>query len=105
MPGLTNDQKKDKLSRISYKTFLLDYVKVDPSVIPFYQTRTHGLSASGSTRWARSGAGRYNYPGFEGMNLDPKATGHEFYSHAATRPEGVMYAFISRTATRRSRSC
>src|SRR5262249_31121086 len=42
MPGLSNDAKKDALSRISYRDFLLKYVKVDPGVIPFYQARTHG---------------------------------------------------------------
>ena len=47
MPGLTSDQKKDKLSRISYKDFLLNYVKVTPEVIPFYQQRTHGLYGVG----------------------------------------------------------
>ena len=47
MPGLSSAEKKDRLSRISYKDFLLDVVKVDPSVIPFYQTRTHGLYGIG----------------------------------------------------------
>ncbi len=75
MPGLTNDQKKDKLSRISYKTFLLDYVKVHPDVIPFYQTRTHGLYGIGIDAVGALECWGYHYPGFEGMNLDPKATG------------------------------
>ena len=75
MPGLTNDQKKDKLSRISYKAFLLDYVKVHPDVIPFYQTRTHGLYGIGIDAVGALECWGYRYPGFEGMNLDPKATG------------------------------
>ena len=75
MPGMTNDQKKDKLSRISYKAFLLDYVKVHPDVIPFYQTRTHGLYGIGIDAVGALECWGYHYPGFEGMNLDPKATG------------------------------
>jgi len=75
MPELTNDQKKDKLSRISYKAFLLDYVKVHPDVIPFYQTRTHGLYGIGIDAVGALECWGYNYPGFQGMNLDPKATG------------------------------
>jgi len=75
MPGLTSDQKKDKLSRISYKAFLLDYVKVHPDVIPFYQTRTHGLYGIGIDAVGALECWGYNYPGFQGMNLDPKATG------------------------------
>jgi spermidine dehydrogenase len=43
MPGLSSVEKKDRLSRMSYKDFLLKVVKVDPAVIPFYQSRTHGL--------------------------------------------------------------
>ena len=27
---------------MSYRDYLLDVVKVDPSVIPLYQSRTHG---------------------------------------------------------------
>ena len=73
MPGLMSDQKKDKLSRISYKDFLLNYVKVSPEVIPFYQKRTHGLYGVGIDAvgalevWPR-------YPGFQGMNLAPGPT-------------------------------
>ena len=75
MPGLSNDQKKDKLSRISYKTFLLDYVQVNPGVLPFYQTRTHGLYGIGIDAVGALECWGYHYPGFDGMNLDPKATG------------------------------
>ncbi len=41
-PGLSSDEKKARLSRMSYRDFLLDVVKADPAVIPFYQARTHG---------------------------------------------------------------
>jgi len=75
MPGLSNDQKKDKLSRISYKDFLLNYVKVDPGVIPFYQVRTHGLYGIGIDAVGALECWGYHYPGFDGMALDPKATG------------------------------
>jgi spermidine dehydrogenase len=75
MPGLSNDEKKDKLSRISYKDFLLDFVKVEPGVIPFYQPRTHGLYGIGIDAVGALECWGYHYPGFDGMNLDPKATG------------------------------
>ncbi|HEY7289214.1 MAG TPA: FAD/NAD(P)-binding protein [Vicinamibacterales bacterium] len=75
MPGLSNDKKKDKLSRISYKDFLLNVVKVHPGVIPFYQTRTHGLYGIGIDAVGALECWAYHYPGFDGMNLDPKATG------------------------------
>src|SRR5262249_1834225 len=47
MPGLSSAEKKDRLSRMSYKDFLLTVVKVDPGVVPFYQSRTHGLYGIG----------------------------------------------------------
>ena len=47
MPGLIDAEKKDRLSRMSYKDFLLNLVKVHPDVIPFYQSRTHGLYGIG----------------------------------------------------------
>jgi spermidine dehydrogenase len=70
MAGLSDDEKKDRLSRMSYKDFLLNVVKVHPDVIPFYQARTHGLYGVGIDAvgalelWPQS-------PGFQGMNLKP----------------------------------
>ncbi len=70
MAGLSDDEKKDRLSRMSYKDFLLNVVKVHPDVIPFYQTRTHGLYGVGIDAvgalelWPNS-------PGFQGLNLKP----------------------------------
>ena len=70
MPGMTSDQKKDRLSRISYKDFLLNIVKVDPGVIPYYQKRTHGLYGVGIDAVAALEVWP-GYPGFQGLNLEP----------------------------------
>jgi spermidine dehydrogenase len=75
MPGLTSAEKKDRLSRMSYKDFLLNVVKVPPDVIPFYQTRTHGLYGIGIDAVGALECWAYRYAGFEGMNLDPVANG------------------------------
>jgi spermidine dehydrogenase len=75
MPGLTSAEKKDRLSRMSYKDFLLNLVKVHPEVIPFYQVRTHGLYGIGIDAVGALECWAYHYPGFEGMSLDPKTTG------------------------------
>ena len=93
MPGLSNDQKKDKLSRISYKAFLLDYVKVHPEVIPFYQTRTHGLYGIGIDAVGALECWGYDYPGFEGMNLDPKATGRMSFTARGDATPKPRYNF------------
>jgi spermidine dehydrogenase len=75
MPGLSSAEKKDRLSRISYRNFLLDVVKVHAGVIPFYQTRTHGLYGIGIDAVGALECWAYRYPGFDGMNLDPAASG------------------------------
>jgi len=42
MPGLASAEKKGRLSKISYRDFLLHVVKAHAGVIPFYQRRTEG---------------------------------------------------------------
>jgi spermidine dehydrogenase len=74
LPGLSSDAKKDKLSRMSYKDFLLNVVKVHPDVIPFYQVRTHGLFGVGIDAVNALDCWGMNYPGFQGMNIAPGAT-------------------------------
>jgi spermidine dehydrogenase len=93
MPGLSNDEKKDKLSRISYKTFLLDFVKVHPGVIPFYQPRTHGLYGIGIDAVGALECWAYHYPGFDGMNLDAAATGRMSFTSRGDATPKPRYNF------------
>jgi spermidine dehydrogenase len=69
-PGLSSEQKKDKLSRISYKKYLLDVVKVQPETIPFYQTRTHGLFGVGIDAVSALDCWVLFLPGFKGLELE-----------------------------------
>jgi spermidine dehydrogenase len=71
MPGLTSAEKKAKLARMSYADFLTKVVKVDPGVLPFYQTRPHGLFGVGIDAVPAQDAWGLGLPGFEGMGLDP----------------------------------
>lgn len=71
LPGLTSDQKKDQLSRISYKNFLLKVAKIHPAVIPFYQTRTHGLFGVGIDAVPALDCWVLQQPGFKGLQLEP----------------------------------
>jgi spermidine dehydrogenase len=93
LPGLSNDEKKDRLSRISYKDFLLDVVKVHPDVIPFYQPRTHGLYGIGIDAVGALECWGYHYPGFDGMGLDPKATGRMSYTARGDATPKAPYNF------------
>ena len=71
LPGLSSDEKKDKLSRMSYKDFLLKFVKVHPAVLPFYQARPHGLFGVGIDAVSALDCWGLRFPGFQGMNLSP----------------------------------
>jgi spermidine dehydrogenase len=75
MPGLSSAEKKDRLSRMSYKDFLLNLVKVRPEAVWFYQARTHGLYGIGIDAVGALECWAYGYPGFEGMKLDRDASG------------------------------
>ena len=70
LPGLPQNEKKDRLSRTSYKDFLLNLVKAHPDVMPFYQTRTHDLYGVGIDAVPALDCWALEYPGFQGMNLD-----------------------------------
>ncbi len=70
MPGLSQAEKKGRLSRMSYKDFLLNVVKAHPDVIPFYQTRTHDLYGIGIEAVPALDCWALRYPGFQGLDLD-----------------------------------
>jgi spermidine dehydrogenase len=92
LPGLTSAQKKDRLSRISYKDFLLNVAKVDPGVVPFYQKRTHGEWGVGIDAEPALDCWALGLPGFQGMNLEPGAAPRMSYT-AAGYANGGSYQF------------
>jgi spermidine dehydrogenase len=69
LPGLTSDQKKDRLWRLSYQDFLLKMVKADPGVIAYYRHRTDGLWGCGIDAVSALDCWGSQMPGFQGMNL------------------------------------
>ncbi len=82
LPGLTSAEKKDRLSRVSYKEFLLDIAKVDPGVIAFYQTRTNGEWGVGIDAEPALDCWALGLPGFQGLQLEPGAAPRMSYSAA-----------------------
>jgi spermidine dehydrogenase len=80
LPGLTSSEKKDRLSRLSYKDFLLTIAKVDPAVIAFYQTRTNGEWGVGIDAESALDCWALGLPGFQGMNLEPGPAPRMSYS-------------------------
>jgi len=70
-PGLSSDQKKAKLARISYASFLRDIAGIHEDIIKLYQTLPHGLFGVGIDAVSAQDAWGLDFPGFTGMKLDP----------------------------------
>ena len=75
MPGLSSDQKKQRLARISYTDFMLNTVKVDPEVMWFFMSAGKSSFAVGADALPALFAWQTGQPGFSGMNLEPTAEG------------------------------
>jgi len=76
LPGLTREEKRARLAKISYADFLTKICKADPAVLPFFQTYTHDLFAVGIEAVPAlmcyenpDDYGAYHYAGFQGMDL------------------------------------
>jgi spermidine dehydrogenase len=69
LPGLTSEEKKDRLSRISYRNYLLELAKIDPDAIAFYQTATHGEWGVGIDAVSALDCWGIGLSGFQGLNL------------------------------------
>jgi spermidine dehydrogenase len=69
MAGLSSDDKKERLSRMSYEAFLRDLVHVEPAVLAFYQARTKGEWGVGTDAVSALDCWGFGLPGFQGMNL------------------------------------
>jgi spermidine dehydrogenase len=70
-PGLTSDEKKSKLARISYASFLRDTAGVHEDIIKLYQPLPHGLFGVGIDAVSAQDAWGLGLPGLDGMKLDP----------------------------------
>jgi spermidine dehydrogenase len=92
LPGLSSAEKKSRLSRMSYKDFLLNVAKADPGVIPFYQARTHGEWGVGIDAVSALDVWAFDFPGFQGLELAPGSAPHMGYT-AAGYADGGSYTF------------
>jgi spermidine dehydrogenase len=76
LAGLSTEEKRTRLGKISYAGFLTEICKADPAVLPFFQSYTHDLFAVGIDAVSALACyrnpddyGACRYAGFEGMNL------------------------------------
>ena len=92
LPDLTSDQKKDRLSRISYRDYLPNVAKVDPAVIPFYQTATQGEWGVGIDAVSALDCWGFGLSGFQGLKLNPGSAPRMGYTPAGYA-DGGSYTF------------
>jgi spermidine dehydrogenase len=72
-PGLSSDEKKQKLATISYADYLTKTIGVSPEIIRLYQAAPHGLFGVGIDAVSAQDAWGLGFLGFAGLNLAPGA--------------------------------
>jgi spermidine dehydrogenase len=91
-PGMTSDEKKAKLARISYASFLKDVAGVHPDIVKIYQALPHGLFGVGIDAVSAQDAWGFDLPGFTGLKLDP-TPGKGMNRDAIPNEEAEKYFF------------
>jgi spermidine dehydrogenase len=91
-PGLTSDEKKAKLARISYGSFLKDVAGVHEDIVKLYQALPHGLFGVGIDAVSAQDAWGFDLPGLDGMKLDP-SPGKGMNRDAIPNEEAEKYFF------------
>jgi spermidine dehydrogenase len=88
LKGLTPEQKKAKLEKISYAKYLTDDCKLMPEALPFFQTFTHDLFCVGieavpafACYEAGDDYGSFYYAGFDGLGFPPREKEEPYIFH------------------------
>jgi spermidine dehydrogenase len=92
MPGLSSAQKKDRLSRISYKAYLADYAHADPAALAYFQPRSQGWWGVGIDAITALDAWGMGFPGFKGLKLDKGSIPRMGYTPMGYADTGGSYA-------------
>jgi spermidine dehydrogenase len=76
LAGLSKEEKRAKLAKISYGDYLTKFCKVHPEALPFFQTFPHDLYGVGIDAVPALGCfesgddyGSFTYPGFDGLGI------------------------------------
>jgi spermidine dehydrogenase len=93
MPDLLAADKKDRLSRISYKDYLLTVAKVHADAVKIYQRRTEGEWGVGIDAEPALDCWGLGYPGFAGLGLGPRTGDPRMSYTAAGYANGGSYRF------------
>ena len=71
LPGLSSDEKKARLARISYAKYLTEIAGVSDEIVKLFQAQPHPLFGVGIDAVSAQDAWGLGYKGFDGLNLDP----------------------------------
>ncbi|MEP6831576.1 MAG: hypothetical protein ABI963_14635, partial [Rhizomicrobium sp.] len=94
LPGLSQDAKRDKLSRLSYADYLTTILKADKGVLPYYQHRTDDLWGCGIDAISALDCWGIDLPGFDGLKLAKGGnTKRMGYTPAGYSETGGSYSF------------
>jgi spermidine dehydrogenase len=69
MPGLTRAARRERLSAMTYRDFLLQVWKVDPALARYFQSTTEGYFGVGIDATSALDAWAAGLPGFAGLDL------------------------------------
>ena len=92
LPGLSSDEKKAKLARISYAKFLTEIAGVHPDIVKLFQALPHPLFGVGIDAVSAQDAWGLDWLGFDGMKLDP-TPGKGMNRDAIPNEEAEKYFF------------
>jgi spermidine dehydrogenase len=89
LPGLSREEKRARLGKMSYADFLTKICKANPAVLPFFQTYSHdlfaiGIDAISALLCYESGDDDYgaiSYPAFQGMDLGEREQEEPYIFH------------------------
>ena len=93
LPGLSSDAKKDRLSRLSYRDYLLTLLKADPSVVPYYLHQTDDLWGCGIDAVTALDCRGVGLSGFQGLKLAHGSTERMGFTPAGYAQTGGSYSF------------
>ncbi len=92
LPGLSSDEKKARLARVSYAMYLRETVGISEEVIKLLQALPHSLFGVGIDAVSAQDAWGGDLPGFDGLHLDP-APGKGMNRDCIRNDEAEKYFF------------
>ncbi len=75
LPGLSSAEKKLRLARMSYRQYLLEFARIDPSLMWFFFPMSQGWYCVGPDAVPALFAWNDGLPGFDGLGLEPTPDG------------------------------